>query len=62
MIMFCSYTGRIDGEEEGQVAVIARMNITLFDEMVKTVRSGASVKLGFAGVSWWFPIIVPYYT
>ena len=62
MIIFCSYTGRIDGEEEGQVAVIARMNITVFDEMVKTVRSGASVKLGFAGVSWWFPMIVPYFT
>jgi hypothetical protein len=43
--------GRLDGKKEGQVAIIARMNITLFDEMVKTIRSGASLKLGFAGVS-----------
>ena len=33
------------------MAIIARMNITLFDEMVKTVRSGTALKLGFAGVS-----------
>ena len=43
--------GRIDGRQIGQVAVIARMNVTLFEEMVKTVRSGRPLKLGFAGVS-----------
>ncbi|CAI8037725.1 F-box DNA helicase 1 [Geodia barretti] len=43
------HTGRLDGNEVGQVAIIARMNITLFDEMVKIIRSGASLKLGFAG-------------
>ena len=34
----------------GQVAVIARMNATLFNEMVKVVRGGRQLKLGFAGV------------
>ena len=47
----CVWTGRLDGTPEGQVAIIARMNITLFEEMVKTVRSGRSLRLGFAGVS-----------
>ena len=45
------HAGRIDGREEGQVAIIARMNATLFEEMVKTVRSGKPLRLGFAGVS-----------
>ena len=50
--------GRLDGNEVGQVAIIARMNITLFDEMVKIIRSGASLKLGFAGVSLSFFVLV----
>ena len=45
------HAGRIDGREVGQVAIIARMNATLFEEMVKTVRSGKPFRLGFAGVS-----------
>ena len=49
-VCLCVYVGRIDGTPEGQVAIIARMNITLFQEMVKTVRSGKSLRLGFAGV------------
>ena len=44
----------IDGKEEGQIAIVARRNSTLFDSMV-TVCSGNtgkdSVKIGFAGVS-----------
>ena len=51
LLFVCMWTGRLDGTPEGQVAVIARMNITLFEEMVKTVRSGRSLRLGFAGVS-----------
>lgn len=43
--------GRLDGKEVGQVAIIARMNATLFDQMVKFIRSGRKLKLGFAGVS-----------
>lgn len=41
----------IDGTHKGQVAIIARLNATLFEEMVKMVRSNKDVKLGFAGVS-----------
>ena len=42
--------GVIDGTIRGQVAIIARMNATLFEEMVKTVQSDRSIKIGFAGV------------
>ena len=48
--MPCVYIGVIDGTIRGQVAIIARMNATLFEEMVKTVQSDRSIKIGFAGV------------
>lgn len=43
--------GSVDGTSVGQVAIISRMNATLFEEMVKIVRSRRTLKLGFAGVS-----------
>ena len=44
------YPGRLDGCQVGQLAIIARLNATLFEEMVRTVMSGKALKLGFAGV------------
>lgn len=43
--------GGIQGEQSGQLAVIARCNDTLFVEMARVVESGNRPRLGFAGVS-----------
>ena len=49
VVLYCS--GGIQGEQRGQLAIIARCNDTLFLEMVRVVGSGNRLRLGLAGVS-----------
>ena len=49
VVLYCS--GGIQGEQSGQLAIIARCNDTLFLEMARVVESGNRLRLGFAGVS-----------
>ena len=49
VVLYCS--GGIQGEQSGQLAIIARCNDTLFLEMVRVVGSGNRLRLGLAGVS-----------
>ena len=53
-----TYLGGVDGEKEGQVAIIARKNSTLFDEMVTvcTDLDESSKIIGFAGVCLMHPV------
>ena len=48
-VLYCS--GGIQGEQSGQLAIIARCNDTLFVEMARVVESGNKLRVGFAGVS-----------
>ncbi len=44
--------GNITGDgEKGQVAVICRLNSTLFDEVAKYILSVPSARVGFTGVA-----------
>jgi len=48
--VFCSPDG-VDGDQVGQLAIIARSNFTLFKEAVaRCVYSDSDVKVAFAGV------------